>query len=135
MTFLLPVLLAVSLQDVSIDDLMRGWRFEDPEVRQAATDVILSRWQSWSDADLAKLAKAARRGPPEFSAQAGFVRARIGVRRALGAEVLERLPRIDAILDGGNEEQRFKGVKRAVSLWSAGGMSEGSARRVAIAHE
>lgn len=131
MKFLITILFALPAQDISIEELIRGWRYEDPAVRQAVTDTILSRWQAWSAAELAALAAAEADADQEVAARAGFVLARISLRRKLGAKILEKIPGLDDAFHGGAEERRLELLKRLTALWKEGVVNDAALERVA----
>lgn len=100
------LVVALFLQEPSMDELIRRLSDEAPEARERTGRMILDRWKDWSAADLKKLGDAATGTDPETAARAGEVGRRIALRRELGAEVVGALERAENVVTRGTPAEK-----------------------------
>jgi HEAT repeat protein len=100
-----------------IEDFIHQWRSEQAAIRDQATLGLLSRWKEWSDADLAKVKRAAGDEDPEVAGRAGQALDRIEVRRTLLGTDLETVRGIEDAVCLGRKEDQLSVLGEAAGLW------------------
>ena len=94
-----------ALQAQPIDELLRALGDEAVETRQKAAHEIVSRWKTWTEADLKKLADSRSFPDAESRARAADVLAKIRVRRRHGTDFGGKIDEIASLIDRLREPQ------------------------------
>lgn len=112
----IALLASLLLQD-GIDQLIERWRSDDPDVRSRGDERVLSRWKEWTDADLARVERAAADPDSEVSQRAGQALRKIRARRRFGPDLLREVEGIDDTFDEGTVEARWGALLRALDAY------------------
>src|SRR2546422_5437911 len=129
MTLLLLALLLVG-QEPKIEDLVLQMSAEGVAARDRAASVLLDRWKSWKEEDLAFLEKASKQSDPEVAGRAKEALGRIRLRRQLGENLIAIQGLEDAILRGTHVE-RVALLEKVTERWSVGNLDRADVRTFA----
>ncbi len=82
----------------TLEGILEGWRSDDPALRDEASRRLLARARDWTEADLARLEKAAQGGERESAGRAMAALPRIRLRRKYGPDLVAKAEAVEAEL-------------------------------------
>src|SRR5215510_16434534 len=121
---MLLLLLLGTLQNSSLEDLLRDLSSESASTRETATRRLSEGWKTWSEADLKKIEQAGRSDDSETAARVRTVFAEFALRRRIPAPVIDATPKLLQVLLAGSVDQSMELIEHVEALMRLGKVSE-----------